>query len=96
VKRKSQSSEDDPVRAAVVASEVVERSATFIVTVKPPGVIGLPSTRSISGPTDTEVKSAAGSFVVGWAAWPRRLKSETDSLPLLARVRSERRIGGNS
>ncbi|TML55788.1 MAG: hypothetical protein E6G21_00725, partial [Actinobacteria bacterium] len=65
MKWNNHSSDWEPVRAAVVASDVVERSATFIVTVKPPsGTVEL-SSRSSSGPTETDVKSAAGSFVVG-------------------------------
>jgi len=65
VKRQTQSRDEDAVLAAVAVSDAFERSPTFIVTVKPPSATGLLSRRSSSGPMDTDVKSAAGSFVVG-------------------------------
>ena len=62
--RNTQSSDCDCVRAIVFWSDAAERSATFIVTVNPPFGTAEPSRKSISGPTETDVKSDAGSFAL--------------------------------
>ena len=72
MKRKTQSSDCDCVRTIVLWSDAAERSATFIVTVNPPSGTAEPSRKSISGPTDTDWKSAAGSFALAGSGGTRR------------------------